>query len=198
MNEQIRLSQEEVEANNTIYRKRIDYLIKLGEVKLAEITNEKIVEETYFNLLELNTREVQFKELLTEKYGIGSIDPATGYYIKKQKQLIKQIRTYTWKVTGVKTVDTEDVTDAVVQTYWEKIGTDENGNEGTFKGATPFPQSSINSETFVPYTELTEEIILGWIQAVVVGSYEEHVNEQIQKQIDAKNIKQPDLPWASN
>ena len=83
MSEQIRLSQEEVETNNTIYRKRIDYLIKLGEVKLAEITNEKIVEETYFNLLELNTREVQFKELLTEKYGIGSIDPATWYYIKK-------------------------------------------------------------------------------------------------------------------
>jgi hypothetical protein len=83
MNEQIRLSEEEVETNNTIYRKRIDYLIKLGEVKLAEITNEKIVEETYFNLLELNTREVQFKELLTERYGIGSINPATGYYIKK-------------------------------------------------------------------------------------------------------------------
>ena len=83
MNEQIRLSEEEVETNNSIYRKRIDYLIKLGEVKLAEITNEKIVEETYFNLLELNTREVQFKELLTERYGIGSIDPATGYYIKK-------------------------------------------------------------------------------------------------------------------
>jgi len=83
MNEQIRLSKEEVEANNTLYKKRIDYLIKLGEVKLAEIANEKIVEETYFNLLELNTREVQFKELLTERYGIGFIDPSTGYYIKK-------------------------------------------------------------------------------------------------------------------
>ena len=52
-------------------------------MKLAEITNEKITEETYFNLLELNTREVQFKELLAERYGIGYIDPATGYYIKK-------------------------------------------------------------------------------------------------------------------
>jgi hypothetical protein len=83
MNEQIRLSEEEVEAHNTLYRKRIDYLIKLGEVKLAEITNEKITEETYFNLLELNTREVQFKELLAERYGVGYIDPATGYYIKK-------------------------------------------------------------------------------------------------------------------
>ena len=83
MNEQIRLSEEEVEAHNTLYRKRIDYLIKLGEVKLAEITNEKITEETYFNLLELNTREVQFKEFLSERYGIVYIDQATGYYIKK-------------------------------------------------------------------------------------------------------------------
>jgi hypothetical protein len=83
MNQQIRLSEEEIEISNTLYKKRIEYLIKLGEVKLAEITNEKITEETYFNLLELNTREIQFKELLTERYGIGSIDSATGYYIKK-------------------------------------------------------------------------------------------------------------------
>jgi hypothetical protein len=104
--------------------------------------------------------------------------------------------TYTWKITEVKTADTENVTDAVVQTYWEKIGTDENGNEGVFSGATPFPQSSINPENFVPYTELTEEIVLGWIQNVVVGDYEEHVNNQIQKQINLKSIKEPDLPWA--
>jgi hypothetical protein len=83
MNQQIRLSEEEVEINNNLYKKRIEYLIKLGEVKLAEITNEKITEETYFNLLELNTREIQFKELLTERYGVGSIDPSTGSYIEK-------------------------------------------------------------------------------------------------------------------
>ena len=83
MNQQIRLSNEEVEIHNNLYKNRVDYLIKLGEVKLAEITNEKITEEAYFNLLELNTREVQFKELLAERYGIGYIDPATGYYIKK-------------------------------------------------------------------------------------------------------------------
>jgi hypothetical protein len=104
--------------------------------------------------------------------------------------------TYTWKITEVKTADTENVTDAVVQTYWEKIGTDENGNEGVFSGATPFLQSSIDPENFVPYTELTEEIVLGWIQNVVVGDYEQHVNEQIQKQINLKSIKEPDLPWA--
>ena len=89
--------------------------------------------------------------------------------------------TYTWEITGVKTIDTVDVTNAVIQTYWKKTGTDENGNKGVFSGATPFPQSSINTGSFIPYTELTEEIVLGWIQGVVVGSYEEHVNDQIQK-----------------
>lgn len=83
MNQQIRLSEEEVEINNNLYKKRIEYLIKLGEVKLAEITNEKIIEETYFNLIELNTRDLQFTELLTKKYGEGAIDPSTGYYTIK-------------------------------------------------------------------------------------------------------------------
>ena len=84
MNKQIRLSEEEVEINNNLYKKRIEYLIKLGEVKLAEITNEKITEETYFNLIELNTRDIQFTELLAERYGAGAIDPSTGFYIVKK------------------------------------------------------------------------------------------------------------------
>ena len=104
--------------------------------------------------------------------------------------------TYTWKVTGVKVRDEGDNSNAVVQTYWQKIGTDENDNEGTFSGATPF--TSENTENFIPFAELTEETVLGWIQAVVVGSYEEHVNGQIQKQIDDKvtPVSEPSLPWA--
>jgi hypothetical protein len=106
--------------------------------------------------------------------------------------------TYTWKVTGLKARDEGGHTNAVVQTYWQKIGTDENGNQGTFSGATPFSAANVPAGQFVPYEELTEEIVLGWIQSVVVGSYEEHVNGQIQKQIDAivNPIVDPGLPWA--
>lgn len=103
---------------------------------------------------------------------------------------------YTWKVTGIKGMDLPDQPNAIIQTYWTKTGTDEQGNEGTFSGATPFNAADINPETFVPYEQLTEEIILGWIQAVVVGSYEEHVNSQIQKQIDSKKVTDKPLPWA--
>jgi hypothetical protein len=109
--------------------------------------------------------------------------------------------TYTWKVTGIKTRDEinaegETLQNAVVQTYWQKIGTDAEGNEGTFSGATPFTAKDVPSGEFVPLAELTEETVIGWIQGVVVGSYEEHVNGMIQKQIDDKTITDAKLPWA--
>ena len=109
--------------------------------------------------------------------------------------------TYTWKVTGIKTRDEvnaegETLQNAVVQTYWQKIGTDAEGNEGTFSGATPFTAAEVPSGEFVPLAQLTEEMVISWIQAVVVGSYEEHVNGMIQKQIDDKTITDVKLPWA--
>jgi hypothetical protein len=104
---------------------------------------------------------------------------------------------YTWEVTDMKTLDADGVENAVVQTYWKKTGINEKGDEGVFSGATPFPVSSIDPEKFIPYDQLTEAEVLGWIQTVVVGSYEEHVNAQIQKQIDAKNIQDPGLPWGT-
>lgn len=103
---------------------------------------------------------------------------------------------YTWKVTGMKGVDLPNEPNTIIQTYWTKTGTDEDGNEGTFSGATPFNPADIDPANFVPYDQLTEEIVLGWIQSVVVGSYEEHVDAQIQKQIDSKKIKDEALPWA--
>lgn len=107
--------------------------------------------------------------------------------------------TYTWKVTGVKVKDEGPNTSAIVQTYWQKIGTDENGNTGTFSGATPFSSTNMPiGNTFVPFAELTEPMVLEWIQDVVVGGYEEHVNNQIAKQIADKitPIAEPSLPWA--
>jgi hypothetical protein len=108
--------------------------------------------------------------------------------------------TYTWKITGIKVKDvTDNKPSAVVQTYWQKTGRDEAGNEGTFSGATPFTVDPTDAEgPFVPFEELTEQMVIDWIKSVVVGGYEEHVNGQIQKQIDEKisPIAEPSLPWA--
>lgn len=106
--------------------------------------------------------------------------------------------TYTWEITGLKKKNEGSNTDAVVQTYWTKKGTDDDGNIGVFSGATPF--TSADADPFVAFADLTEEVVLGWIKAVadVDGSYKEHINAQIQKQIDDQitPVVDADMPWA--
>lgn len=111
--------------------------------------------------------------------------------------------TYKWEVTGLKTrdqVNSEGATlaDAVVQTYWKLTGTDENGREGHFSGATPFTAADVPSGEFVGFSSLTEETVLTWIKAVVEGdeTYKAHIDERIQETIDRELVKEPALPWA--
>ena len=109
--------------------------------------------------------------------------------------------TYTWEITSLKTQNQTNILgdtleNAVVQTYWKKTGTDADGNTGSFSGATPFTAANTPADSFVAFADLTEAKVLGWVKAVVVGGYEKHVNEQIQKQIDEKTVAEPDMPWA--
>lgn len=104
---------------------------------------------------------------------------------------------YTWEVTSLKKTNSGDV----VQTYWKKTGTDSANSEitGSFFGATPFTADP-EAEGYIPFESLTEADVLGWIQGVVVGSYEEHVNAQIDKQINAvttEEITGNTFPWST-
>lgn len=109
------------------------------------------------------------------------------------------IVTFKWTVTGLRTSDEGDNKDAVVQTYWKKIGTDEDGNEGTFTGATPFTSANVPEGQFVPYEDLTEETVVSWIQPVTEEEpYRTHINDTIKKFIAEKRgfRKQPQrMPW---
>ncbi len=109
--------------------------------------------------------------------------------------------TYTWEITSLKTqnqtnADGDTLANSVVQTYWKKTGTDADGNTGSFSGATPFTAANTPADSFVAFADLTEDAVLGWVKAVVVGGYEEHVNGQIQSQIDEQTVQEPDMPWS--
>jgi hypothetical protein len=107
---------------------------------------------------------------------------------------------YTWDITNLrKAPQLEGMDNVLVHVRWSKTGTDANGTTGIFQGATPL--SLPTSGSFTPYEELTKEQVLGWVQAVVIGTYEQHVNEQIQKQITKKNDPWADVteaPWGQN
>jgi hypothetical protein len=100
--------------------------------------------------------------------------------------------TYTWEITSLKTQNQTNADgDALAN-----AGTDSDGNTGSFSGATPFTAANTPADTFVAFADLTEATVLGWIKAVVVGGYEEHVNGQIQSQIDEQTVQEPDMPWS--
>lgn len=110
--------------------------------------------------------------------------------------------TYTWKLTSLKKMAVGTFDGYVCQTFWKKIGTDSEGNVGEFSGATPFtPEADADPATFAEFESLTESQVLDWIKAVVIGGYETHVNEQIQRQIDAKKnpvteVQDGKFPWS--
>ena len=114
--------------------------------------------------------------------------------------------TYEWKIKSLKKKDDPSIQldDIIVQTYWECTGSDEDGNSGTFHGATPFDPDQIDPENFTAYEDLTEVQVLGWIQDVVNNNigYKNHIDEQIQKQIDAiinpmVEVSGDNLPWST-
>lgn len=111
--------------------------------------------------------------------------------------------TYTWKLTGVRKTNTEALAGVVIGVSWECKGTDEEGHSGVFSGITPFNLSEAGGENFIPFEELTEELVLGWVQSVVVGGYKEHIDGQIMKQIGLQKnpvvyLTEAELPWAAN
>jgi hypothetical protein len=113
--------------------------------------------------------------------------------------------TYEWKVTSLKVrdqVNSEGATlpNAVVQTFWEVTGTNEDGDSGMFSGATPFSAENVPEGSFKAFADLVEADVLGWIQNVVNNdaSYKKHIDGEIQKKIDIENeseIDESGLPW---
>lgn len=109
--------------------------------------------------------------------------------------------TYTWAITGLQRATSGDLEGAVIQTYWDCVGTNGEGVYGVFHGATPFKVADIDPATFKPFEELTEADVIGWVRSAVNASYQAHIDEQIIKQIIEKTlviepVDRDALPWA--
>lgn len=110
--------------------------------------------------------------------------------------------TYSWKVTNLKKVDElEGNTNVVVHARWVRTGVDEDARTGEFQGSTPLrlPEPS-GSGTFTDWNDITEAQVIEWVKGEIAANpgYEEHIVQQITKQINAKKNPVVDvqmLPW---
>jgi hypothetical protein len=102
---------------------------------------------------------------------------------------------YSWKVDKLKTTEIAKGKFAITQVYWSKTGV-EDGVEGVFNGATPFPPSEI-TENFTPFKKVTEKQVLEWIKDKIDEHFSAHVDHMIKLDMDRKRFKQEfnDLPW---
>ena len=108
---------------------------------------------------------------------------------------------YTWEIKSLKTKDEGSYQDIVRFVHWTKTGVDENGKIGVFTGTLPMLTDIPEEYQFIPYTELTKEIVLNWVQDSIDEGFDTFINNQIKKQIDHQYgidvglPKSPNLPW---
>jgi len=81
----------------------------------------------------------------------------------------------------------------VYNIYWSLVGTD-GEYTGTCPAMTYVPFTA--GSTFVPFEDITEEMVIGWINTytplVLIKQYEQSVNNGIESQ---KTLESPPLPW---
>ena len=107
---------------------------------------------------------------------------------------------YNWKIKEIIKKDVEDKKNVVYKVFWEKIGTDEEGNVGSAHGSSLFNTDKVGYNEFVGYDNLTEELVLEWILDTITESYDKRLNKKILNRIEqTKNpsTKVSEFPWSN-
>ena len=106
--------------------------------------------------------------------------------------------TYTWNVTALYTETVAGEQNYVVIANYEVIGVDGQYTAG-LSNIARFNTASVSP--FIPYEDLTNEIVVGWIQTDLgvdgVSNLEACIQGQIDSQINPPVVPQnTPLPWA--
>ena len=104
---------------------------------------------------------------------------------------------YTWNINAMYTLQQPDP-NYVVNVLWTLTGVD-GETTASIDGNTVFTSQA--GPTFVPYNELTPEIVIGWVQEALgpdgVANYEANVQGQINSILNPPVSPQnTPLPWA--
>jgi hypothetical protein len=107
--------------------------------------------------------------------------------------------TYTWNVTALYTEAVATESDYVVIANYTVVGIDDTYS-AELSNIARFSTASVSP--FVPYEDLTNEIVIGWIQDELgpngVSNLEACIQGQINSQINPPSVPQnTPLPWAT-
>ena len=107
--------------------------------------------------------------------------------------------TYVWTITSLSTVPRVDARlDVVVLAQWTLVGKDELGVQGSLNSSSQFTLTQ--GQGYTPYKDLTEDEVIGWVQATLgiagVTNAEASIQSQITSTLNPSVIPTPQpLPW---
>lgn len=106
---------------------------------------------------------------------------------------------YSWSINSFRKRTAGGFTDAVFDVHWTYTGTDENNHFAVINGATSFPTETL-TEPFIQYSDLTEQMILGWVQATINSNTLENMQLRITKDITLVSnppveVTSTEFPW---
>jgi len=106
--------------------------------------------------------------------------------------------TYAWTINRMYTLQQPDP-DYVVNVLWTLTGVD-GTTTASIDGSTMF--DSNQSGTFIPYDQLTEATVIGWVQTSLgadgIANYEANVQGQINSILNPPvSPENTPLPWAT-
>jgi len=108
--------------------------------------------------------------------------------------------TYSFRIRTLNRTTVYGIPDIISHVHFDYIGTDENGKTAVCQGTVPFTLKPIiiddkasnrtrtipavfNKDNYVPYDQITDDIILDWLNASVppgaVSIFQEIINEQL-------------------
>ena len=110
---------------------------------------------------------------------------------------------YEWKVVSIEKVNMDSNEDVVLQTYWRLTATSEDNISVNFDGATPLEYNP-EATNFVPFSELTEELVLEWIKKQLIKQdgldilYHElsEMIDEVRITHDKIEVSGDELPWS--
>ena len=107
---------------------------------------------------------------------------------------------YDWEILKLGTKsqvngDGDTLEDAVIFVSWRKVATDLSGNVAKYLGKTTLTAEQHAAADFVALNDLTEEIVLGWVQGAIDAEHEERINTALQNKINKMTMVTRDPTW---
>lgn len=104
---------------------------------------------------------------------------------------------YTWKIHSLTKRTINSIDSAIFTVVWEKFGISDDGYSGSVKTSSNFDINNIDVNSFIPYEELTEEILINWIKSSI---NEDSINNAIDVEIEKARshwiqVESGQFPW---